>query len=769
MAFTFKFGEQNVVPKGTVLFEQNEPVSCICVVLKGNIQAITEAVKYNIAKGGFVCIPDLFAGTCTSGYIASEDSSVFPIPITDRESLRKFLQEKKDYRSLIIASLCKNFHELKKAYDDYYRVAGNLFDVLGEGYLNYKNICRTIGTVASDLFKLENLEAFEPESEVDEEGFPYFEDLTRLPLETSKDFFSKAGENIVMMHIEKMSAAVTEIVKNLGEICPYVSELQFSLYNDGGQCLISFVADALALMDKGGANTFEAMDLMDELTKAFKDSDVVLAANMATPPTHDAKRLEEAGKGKKVEKSGSDKATDESNYRSLKSSFKQILDFAPIDKELYTEMSSLTEKFVVLHDKLSADDDIRMLRKKISEAFYKVYKEVFLRSLTTKTLPLAVKLFLNFGFMDERLLTKDQVIGLCNADLETVAKYHCNMYTIPQWLTLVYDGKKEPSKNEFDMEYTDMLRDRKKRGDIDEKREKELLASADAKLESEIQSLFRYNHRILHGQPTIFVPMLYADELSGDLGRMLVTKDKMGQAIEKVRSIDYSVFYRELLYQNKELKIDREYENKEVVPDIILFPCYGTNSVMWQDISAKRRNSPGRFLFPTLVEGSLEDLVVKACGRFRWELCRTMQGTAWNNIQVKSLTSEYSDYIQFYRRNKDLSEEKKNKIKLQITKGRNNTREIFLIDYEQWIKSESKGGIRLNKVAREMLAKYCPFERTIRESLASQPTFAEAMARFNRENQKKTREVELRLHALKAAGITIPPELNDTFSFYRDL
>ena len=38
---------------------------------------------------------------------------------------------------------------------------------------------------------------------------------------------------------------------------------------------------------------------------------------------------------------------------------------------------------------------------------------------------------------------------------------------------------------------------------------------------------------------------------------------------------------------------------------------------------------------------------------------------------------------------------------MQIQKGRNNSREIFLIDYEAWVKSESNGSMKMNKVARE--------------------------------------------------------------------
>src|SRR5699024_7999213 len=147
----------------------------------------------------------------------------------------------------------------------------------------------------------------------------------------------------------------------------------------------------------------------------------------------------------------------------------------------------------------------------------------------------------------------------------------------------------------------------------------------------------------------------------------------------------------------------------------------GVNSVMWQEIDGKKRDTSGRFLFPIFNEGDLEDMFIKALGRFRFELCRTIQGTAWNNIKEKSLTSEYVDYIQFYRKNRELSEEKREKIKIQIQKARNNMREVFLIDYTLWIKNESQGSIKLNKLAREILSTYCPFGKPIRERIRLQP------------------------------------------------
>ena len=162
-------------------------------------------------------------------------------------------------------------------------------------------------------------------------------------------------------------------------------------------------------------------------------------------------------------------------------------------------------------------------------------------------------------------------------------------------------------------------------------------------------------------------------------------------------------------------------------------------------------------------------MLIKVFGRFHWELCRSIQGTAWNNIKYKSLTSEYVDYIQFYKKNRDLSPETKERIKSQIQKGKSNSREIFVIDYVNWIKNESKGAIRLNKYVRELLAMYCPFKKPVRERLMNQPLFAEAMTRFNRENSKKIHEIDLRYKALEKEGIELTQELIETRAYYNEL
>ena len=68
--------------------------------------------------------------------------------------------------------------------------------------------------------------------------------------------------------------------------------------------------------------------------------------------------------------------------------------------------------------------------------------------------------------MDERLLDRDQLVFLC----EMVNKKEENMpfriYTMPEWLKEIYEGRKDTSRNSFEQDFRDYLREAKRTGDI---------------------------------------------------------------------------------------------------------------------------------------------------------------------------------------------------------------------------------------------------------------------------------------------------------------
>lgn len=775
-----KAGAVNQIAKDTTFFSENEAVLYVCAVVKGKVTAKSDAVKLSFGPGNFLGVTDLFVGHYLFDYIAEDSTALFAFPAKSKEDLRMLLEtNNKDYRGLIVNSLTKQFFELSKINKEYYAIAKKLYALLTESYGKYKNSCKTGGIAVAALPGIETMEEYTPEIPLEgdlarNQKNAYYAELAKVPAEVQKSFFA-CGVELAMTHISELSSCVSELLLEVREVCEHLDRYFPVLYNDSEQNLMMIVMRLAYALERSGRPNQDLQKLIDLMLNDFNQIEGTLVSYMGVPPLHSRDRLEKiyyallSHSELEEEEGQTDAPSEDELYRKLKGTLKQLIDFSGLPADKMAEFVDAMEQFVAAKDRMSTDDSFRGLRRKIADGFYKLYHAIFLKQMDGEAeVPKVVEMFLNFGFTDERLLTREQALQFCRLKIETSAKYHCTMYTIPQWLTAVYNGERQPSKNEFDLEYNEMLRELKKTGEINAEEEQKRLNDKMEKLNYELQNMFRYNHRLVNGQPSVFVPVLCSEQIINAPERAVVTKDRMGQTVEKLRDIDYSVFCRELMYANPEAKIEKEFEMKEVVPDIILFPAYGLNSVMWQEISYKRRDSAGRFLFPMFVEGSLDDLMIRCFGRFRWELCRTMMGTSWNNIQYKSLTSEYSDYIQFYRKNKDLSEERKEKIKLQIAKGKGNTREIFLLDYELWIKAEAMGAIRLNKIAREILTMYCPFNKEIRNALESQPTYAEAIAKFKRENLKKARELELRYHALTKQGITLTQPLLDTLSFYKD-
>lgn len=776
MGFEMKANAVNQIPKGTEIFLENEPASYVCVVIRGRVLARTESVKQTLPSGSFLGVFDLSVGHYVSDYIAVEDSMLYAFPVRDKKMLRAMLTStNKDYRGLMVNSLTKYFYELSRTNTEFHKMADELYQLLTDAYAKYKGFCRDAGEGVVQLSALENMEPYRDEAPMDKKSFSYYEDLAKVPADVQKSFFG-CGIELTMFHINELSAVISNLIIDTRDVCSYVKEYFSWLYNDGSQNLLMGLMKLAFEAGKKNRQVQGLQNLLDNMLDEFNRMENLLERYMGMPPVVRRDRLEKmytavlVGEEMEDTEESSGAPSDEEVYQDLRGTLQQLIDFSEVPKDQLKVFVDAMNTFVRAKDRMSTEDDFRALRRQIADGFYVLYKAIFLKTFKEENkIPKAVELFLNFGFTDERLLTKEQMLELSHLNVSTNNKYHCTMFTIPEWLRAVYTGKRQPSKNEFDMEYVEMLREQKKLGEITADEEKKLANDQMKKLEYELQNMFRYNHRIVNGQPSVFVPVLCSEQMMSGPARAAITKDRMGQLIEKYREIDYSVFYRELTYADAASGIEKELIMKEAVPDIILFPAYGQNASMWQELSCKRRDSAGRFLFPIMAEGNVDDLIIKTFGRFRWELCRTMQGSSWNNIQYKSLTSEYADYIQFYRKNKELSEERKEKVKQQIVKGKNSTREIFVQDYELWIKSEALGAMRLNKVSREILSMYCPFNKEIRVAVETQPAFADPIARFNRERMKKVRELELRYHAYTTKqGIALTQELVDTLNFYKD-
>ncbi len=764
--------------KGTVIFKEEEPVYYIAMVIKGRVLISNQGSRMVVGSGAFLGINDLYTGRFQSTYTAVDDLMLYAFPMERREAMETVLAVNKDYHGFMVASFYKMINELEQIYQGILRNGAELYQFLDSTYQKYQEQSNRLGIKAKESERLSALVPLESDLELIRDRINYYVECNKLPLDAVKLFYSY-GNTVTLYQVEDQVSIVNQQLEHLKKLSQEYLTMAQCLVEDKNNSLFQQFAELAIEGSSYVGSSDDLLDIMDSIIEEVNKAERFTERMLGKVLIVNRKKMEEIYHllltGDKSQDISAETllkhSIDDTNnaLKEMEDTFQSILNYAEIAGEQAQEMKKAMLDFVHLKDKTSSEDSARHIRRRLADNHYQIYNKVFIRANKEKKVPRLIDMFLKYGYADERLLTKEQLLALYFLPEEEKQQGPCRVYDIKEWLTAIYEGKKEPSKNEFDLEYTEMVNGLKKQGKLSEKEARQWLEDPIKKVEYEIQNMFRYNNRTTSGQITTFVPVLHKDSWMNTIERSLLTGAAVNEAIDDILQIDYSVFDREVIYTNKEKNIQKEYVIKRVFPDIILLPNVGSNGIMWQEITGKRRDSAGRFLLPIFSEAKLSTLLVRICGRYRWELCRTVEGALWNDITSKSLTAEYSDFLQFYKKNKELTEERKEKIKAQIQRGRSNSREIFTMDYEQWITFESKGAMKLHKPVRDILATYCPFSKEVREKLQRQPIFEEAMQRYYREKQKKVRELEGRYRLLQKDNIELTQELVDTLSYYKDM
>lgn len=766
----------NTLPAGTVFFEEGADVTQIAVVLKGKVEGFGKGMRVTLGSGSFLGVTDVVQGGYQSSWQTVEESSLFVFPVSGQEDLAKILQANKDYPGLLLCSMSRQLSLLWDSHQAFMTEIESLHAVLQQKYQSAVKIGAQIGHEIAVGSLVEGKKGPTQSLKLDKMILQGYMEIAQIAPNVQKAYYGLCP-SMAYRQIVDISLLYYKIHKDNEQMTAYITELLQELAG-GKNNLLTELNRIQEVNRQAGGNNADLQKIYQEIEKlvlhliSFIESKTGIKTGLtADVLVHLRQQTGENGVERVSGEKGSAVKGVEEILDELSNSLEKLMEYGKLPEDRCNVFRESLRLFIGLKDKFATEDAVRRLRKGLSDVFYELYEAVFLRDLSENTGSRLIELFLNYGYISEKLLDKNQLIQLYHRAgmQEAVEESGIRVYTMKEWLRAIYSKEKDPSKNEFDMDFYEDLRDKKKSVSMSEAEEKAYLADSGQRLSFEIHNMFRINSRMVCGQLSSFVPFLFQEKLSGDLSRCLVTKEMVRAAMLELQEVDYSVFYREMMLVDEEHGIKKEFIQKKVCPDVVLLSVAGSRGSMWQDISGRRRDSAGRFLLPILLDSDIKDNLIPMFGRFRWELCRTIQGASWNDIKVKSLTSEYSDYIQFYRKNKDLSEERREKVKAQIQKARNNTREVFVSDYETWMKFESQGSMRLNKVVREMLAMYCPFKKEIRDTLAKQGPFEEAMSRFNREQQRKQKEFELRMHHLEKENGTIVQELKDTMSFYQDM
>lgn len=766
----------NQLKAGYVLFEEGERTNCIYMLLKGRAEIYNRGIFVPCTAGTMLGIEQLTHEECPYSCRISEDSTVYAVPADSEEGLWGLLNANRDYNGIAVYNHARLLSEISNRFRKLNDCTERIYSDLKNNYDQYIYIAKRNNCKPGLIPEISQLRPFTAEREPDLRKLEYYGEYAKIPYDAVKAFYAPS-QFLAIDTMREMAATEKTMMEACAEVSDYLADIFMLMSGSDDYSLYRYLLALATDLKQKEIHSDEIDSFIDNCMEYIGEAEALIGPGTSRPWIVDTAQLKcmynayrsgDDFRALAAETGNTAETAIAAAVKSLDHSFEQIVRFGAYPEDKTKEFAGLLRTFADLPDRESTDDEARKLRKQLTEHFYALYMLVFRSAAQTDRVPKAVELMLDYGYISEKLLREDQLAELVSLHPINVQE-PCAVYTMREWLMAVYCGEKEPSRNELGQDYAEYLRELKKTGAITEEQEKEIFNNIDCRLEYEINNVMMHATRVVNGQLLVCLPILHEEQFIGDINKAYVTAAKINEMVRILTSKDFSIFYRETLFVDEDSGIDREWEMKNVYPMFVLYPTVGDNVIVWQEITGRKRDTQGRFFAPAFTYRSVESMMIKAFGQFRWSLCKTIQGVNWNNFQVHSLTSEYSDYIQFYKKNHNLSDERKEKIKMQIQRARNNLRDVFALDYEVWMKYEVNGSVRLNKIARDILAMYCPFSADIERTLMSQPLFEEGFARSNRERGKKTHELELRYKALEAKGVEIPEQLRRTLAFYRDM
>lgn len=775
------------IETGKLIFEKGKQMKQIALVVKGTIRAVNDFMEYVIPSGNIIGILAGREGEYIFNYYAQNDCMVYYIDFNDYDDLSVLSSAVKDYKELCELSAEFQFKKIMSAYDALNNLTIRTYEKIKVSYDKYKKMCQTYSVKPIICKEIDDMEMQAYEKSDDYSGTEYLIKLMELPKDIHKSFFESDFE-ILRFHLTLESNLADELNEKCMKLITTFYENNTLLCS--GTVNIFSMCSKLALgAAEAGGNAKDVMDMVEEIVSAIKESKSTIEEVLGLKYDCDFNKIMDiyTAIGNQIRKDSSVESDTEmlSDYsRSAAEdvtsestgTFRKLAEYAGYSKEETALYEKYLAAFQALKDKFGTDDESRKLRKILTDGFYNIYEKVFLRAEDENNHERYIDVFLNFGVIDEKMLGSETIVDIYSDDVVGRIKDGNDdndtgrpcIFSIRQWLSAIYSGRREPSKNEFDLDYVEEFRELKKTEKFTDAQEREYLNDRKRKVQFEIKNMFTVNNRLTNGQITTFCPVLKEEDFLKSPRECRIKKADLIRQMEEITEIDFQAYAREYMYESVEDKIPKMGINKIVLPDIILMPTVGKKGSMWQEISGKRRDSRGRFMLPIYTLEDLKLTLIRMTGAFRWELCRTIQGTYWNDVRERSLTSEYCDYIQFYRKNKDLSEDAKEKIKKQLAKSRNSSKEMFIKDYELWIEHEALGLARVNKVARLILFTYCPFAKKYREKISAHPLFAEGVARYEREKLKKLKELNNRYTSIKNTNGNVNSILEDNLNYIQD-
>mgnify|MGYP003047475029 CR=1 FL=1 len=309
--------------------------------------------------------------------------------------------------------------------------------------------------------------------------------------------------------------------------------------------LFSLVGRMALGVRRSGQNDSELSVMLDHILEQINNTETLLLEYAGVNLHLDRQRMEETYFALLSDDTGSLDAFDQEDLKVLDHSVQQILDYAEVSDETAEKFAAAVEAFLACVDKFARTPEATALRKELVKYFFEIYERACKKSFQDANPPLAVKLFLRYGYVSEELLTEEELRTLLTLPDSREEETTCRVYTMSEWLREIYEGRKNPSKDEFDTDYEETIRKQVHEKKLTKTEGDDAFHDADKRLHFEVENLLSYADRILSGNISTFVPVMCSEGIYTKLESAVVTSAIINKIVNRVEKIDYSIFYRE--------------------------------------------------------------------------------------------------------------------------------------------------------------------------------------------------------------------------------
>ena len=423
-------------PAGSQLIQSEQAIAALHVIAKGSVRASYPGGEFYLQKGDVIGVCELFYDSYFISYQATEDTALASYPCANG-SLSELLRTKSDLSNLIVSSLFRQLQDILDQYELMRFDCDNFYQYLMKSYSEYCRFTAKHGLATRVLPGLETMSELVLEEDVPAWLHQYYGQLQRI----MKSISAKSQiADFVLGMLLKASQDVYGIISVSRELYDYKADIVNLLMSENRLDFFDLYASTLYKIGAHSEDSTAITAALGTMMIQLESQDSIdkdMYQSRVKEYKEKLEALSQAG-----DAPASQAAADD--VPDLTGSLHTILLYAQCDEETNSAFKANIEKYSKLTDKNASDDACRKLRLTLTKLFYEVYSNAFFKSLTDSNVPKIVKMFFNFGYVDENLAGLENAAYLYSIVDSLPSDPSRNVYTAYEWLKAVYEGKKAP-------------------------------------------------------------------------------------------------------------------------------------------------------------------------------------------------------------------------------------------------------------------------------------------------------------------------------------